>query len=405
MAVNNLNELLNKSDGSPDSKGVLTADEWNFLVQEVINTQQASEGAIKGVNLNGQAYTEIDQNGHVVIKTSESQYYLSIKMIDTPPTTVSKGSPCKISFSIEHTYIKDETPAAVACTANIYCNDPQRPVYTVTDLYDKDYADNNVTKVVSFDLSTLGDSFSTRPEGNKVWIDVINGKGSTDESQTYTIKVIDMAISPSYFNGPVFTNEESPSIRITTYGTKSLIYGSIDNNMIIDGLDLKGATTYDIPSDLFEPYNTHGIHELKLWIALPDNKDIKVEAPVYRYIYGETSNQTPIIMSTLANNSEFVQYDNLSLNYVAYWANVVGVRPVNIYIKNESGQIVNTSNQNLNFIQNKSEGNTTMSLFTQNDNYEIYGDMFLDIALGHNDEDGSFVADYTDRTNIIINSI
>ena len=396
MAITNIRELLGKGEnGGSDDKGVLRAEEWNYLVQEVINTQAASEGSIKGLYLNGVEYTSINDKGLLEVETSDDVYKLTINMIKAPAAVIAKGSPCEISFSINHKYMQGEDPngepAGFGCTAEIYCNG--EVVHTVNNIFDKNYNSNNVLKEVTFDLSSIGDRLSTTESGNLVYIKVSNGMGQVTPSQTYNIRVINMSINVSYVNGPVFTADNLPNITARIMGnTSALLYATIDGRDFISGIATAGAPYQFEPTD-FIGFNTHGVHELKIWAALPDAADIKVEAAPYKYIYGDSSNSTPVIMSTINNGSKFTQYDNLNVNYVAYFAGANGDQQVVVSITNENGKtIIETDPQNITFANGSGTGSSVISLFPEDAKDTIVGNMNLNIKLGN----------YTDTTSIII---
>ena len=396
MAVNNLNELLNKGEnGGADNSGVLRAEEWNFLVQEVINTQRASEGSIKGLYLNNKEYTSINDKGLLVVETSDDVYKLTINMIKRPTAVIAKGSPCEISFSINHKYMQGEDPngepAGFGCTAEIYCNG--EVVHTVNNIFDKGYDSANVLKEVSFDLSSLGDKLSTSESGNSVYIKVSNGQSAPALSQTYNIRVINMSVTVNYVNGPVFTEDNLPNITARVMGnTSALLYATIDGRDFKTAIATEGAPYQFDPED-FKNFNTHGVHELRIWAALPDAADIKVEAAPYKYIYGDSRVETPIIMSTINNGSKFTQYNNLVVDYVAYSAGMNGEQQVVISITNESGKIIiDTDPQNIEFNNGSGSGSSIISLFPEDSKDSIVGNMNLNIRLGN----------YVDTTNIII---
>lgn len=396
MAID-LTNLKNKieNDGST-SDGVLRAEEFNNLVKAVIDNQQEVKKSIKGITLNRVDYDSVDDRGFLTITTSTGEYDLLVTPEIEPPAVIAAGDSCIFKFSIEH---KDLTsgepkPANFGVTARFYCNGSI--VGTITDIYDKEYSGvGSVTKMVEFDYAKAT-SLSTSTSGNQLYVELDNGLGYTKRSSVYVTKVINMSLKANLSGGIdnelVFTNNNKHSLNATISGGDGYLYVSIDDNIIVSRLPIYKGSPQNIDPSLFNPYNSHGIHILKIWANPIDQEDIIITGPTFRYIYGDMMNNSPIIMSTIADNSTFTEYDNLNVEYIAFSAGSSTTKAVDIYINSvETGKVQLSTTQEVLFNGSVGKGEYQFSLFST-DNKSLVGNSTLNIK----------IEDFIDTVNIRI---
>lgn len=396
MAID-LTNLKNKTENDgATSAGVLRAEEFNNLVQAVIDNQNAVQNSIKGITLNRVDYDKIDDRGYLTITTSSGDYDLRITPEVEPPTVIAKGEPCIMRFTVEHLDLTqgEAISAKFPVTARFYCNN--QLVGTVENIYDKNYKDVvDVLKVVEFDFSKATE-LSTSESGNQLRVEIDNGMGYLKSSSVYITRVINMSVSVTISGGIdgklVFTKDNMPELRAVVTGNNGYLYATIDGQDFISGEDMPMDYVYSVPVEKFNPFNSHNVHELVIWVTPKNQTDIKVYADPIKYIFGDVSNTSPIIMSTVKEGDTFEEYNNLNVDYVAYQSGLTGKTPISVYIVNkESNKTVLSQNPEANFINGTASGSVLFSLFP-NGNDSLVGENTLNIRLG----------DYVDSVNINI---
>ena len=392
--INNLNQK--RENGGSDQSGVLLAKDWNTLVDAVIENQQAVQKAIKGITLNGVDHNTIDDRGYLSIRLSEGEYDLKVVPESTPPTVIAKGAPCVVKFAVEHLDLTsgEAQSASFPVTARFYCNGVL--VGTVTDIYDKNYKETtNVTKVVEFDFAKYAD-LSTSESGNQLYIEIDNGYGYTKRSSVWITKVINMSVNVTFQGGVnnklVFTKDNLPRLGVVITGNNGYLYATIDGDDFLTRVDMPTDAVYNIPVENFIPYNSHGVHELKIWATPRNQEDIRIEADTIKYIYGDNTVPTPVIMSTVQDGSSFEEYNRLNVEYVAYYAGEENIDTAELYISSkESKKVLLSQTQTVDFVDGAASGVCSFSLFPQGSD-DLVGDNTLNIKLG----------DFIDTVNIKI---
>lgn len=386
MAININNLGGKKENDGTDQSGVLRASDWNTLVSAVQENQQAVRNSIKGITFNRVDYDQVDDRGFLTITTSTGDYDLKVTPEIEPPTVIAKGSPCVIKFTVEHLDLTqgEAVSAKFPVTARFYCNGDV--VGTVENIYDKNYSGSNVTKIVEFDFSKAVE-LSTSENGNRLWVEIDNGVGYVKPSSIYITRVINMSVNVVLQGGVdnklVFTEENQPNLRVTVTGNNGYLYATIDDAAFITKEDMPADATWSVPVSRFTNFNTHGVHELKIWATPQSQDDIIVPADPIKYIFGDASNDTPIIMSTVQDGSSFEEYSNLNVDYVAYYAGSSTNNNVDIYISSTTtGEKLLEQEQKIIFNDGAGSGSCTFSLFHQKGG-SLVGPSTLNIKLGN----------------------
>lgn len=427
-----LSNLLPKiENGGETGQGILTAGEFNNLVQAVIDNQDAisdvQSKSVKGIRLNTVLYDKVDSDGIIDLTISDSNYLLDIKILEAPPKYVAKGAPCRFRFTITHKNIKTSTPdnyvfANIGAVAKFHWGATveeakKNVVGQVNNIFDIEATGTDalgiygVTEVI-FDYNGKA-NLTTGSAGNVFYIELTNGlgnKGDTIESECYTTYVFNMSVNAnirhltdkSGVSLPVFTQDDMYSILVNVSGSRAKLSLQIDNQLLIDG-KIFGAgqqVEYLGTDTLFSVVNTHGIHEISVW-ATPINENgepldssIRVNGNTIRYIYG--INSTPIIMSSINSSKNYEKYSKLPVEYIAYYKDRSSDTLVNLSIANSTnGTVYFSTEQNIEFVNSAGSGSYTFAL-TPNNNDNIIGQNTLNITIG----EGENI--YTDTTSINI---
>ena len=365
-----------ENDGATDA-GMLRAEEFNTLVKAVIENQDGLKTTIKGVKFKGNEMPVED--GIVIINDSTSKFNVGINWIKEPPKYSAKGSDCIIRVSINNKFLGGDpngTPASMGATLKFYRNGDL--IGTVNDVYDKDF-EGNVTKEVEFNIGKY-----VSDGNNQVYIELDNNQGATDQTQVYTIVGIDISLTVDFDSEIIYTAEKLPQVTVTATGSDASLYINIDGNSVVNGdeLTINIPTTYPTKdNDIFGAYNRHGVHTIEIEAAAKEYPDIKTDKYVFDYIYGDHRVLDPVIMSTVTPGSEFEEYSNIVVEYLAYKSGATGDMDVNIQIINKDGEEDLSVPQKLNFVNGTGSNTATVSLFPK-DNKSLVGDKTLVITLG-----------------------
>ena len=394
MAID-ISGLLNKreNEGSTD-EGRLTAKEWNTLVQAVEENQRAVNGAVKGVNFNGTEYRDVKDGILHMTVLGDTGRNIKFDWLQSPPETISKGGSCVVEFNVIDQQ-KDENDASQLVPydqpgkVNFYVD--EKLVSTVTGVYDPKYS--KYTGPVLLDFSKVT-TLSTKSDGNSLKIEYVNSGAVI--SKYFTVYVLDLSITVDNFN-TVYTTDSKQDIRVTVSGAECKLYASVDDETpyMIDGETIRPNVPFSI-NNQFDSYNTHGIHVLKIWAEPISYEGVRTDVLTYNYIFGNTSNKTPIVMTTITEGSEFELYGKLNVNYVAFVSGENGNKDVNIdIIDNKNYSYLNTK-QTVSFVNGIGSNSFTFTLFP-NGTDELIGDRKLVISI--TDVDGN---EYSHSTNIKI---
>lgn len=413
-----ITNLLNKTEneGTTDS-GRLTAGEWNKLVQAVIDNQQAVTGAIKGVKFNGTEYKNVLANGLLEMNVaSTSGRNTKFEWIKSPMTPVvnniiSKGASCIVEFNVID-QIPSDADASVFVpyynpgTVNFYVG--SKLVGTINNVYSPD--SDKYSGKITFDFSKAT-TLSTSANGNELKIEYVNSGVTID--QIFIVTVLDISITANNVK-TVYTNTDKPKFNITVRGGNSNeqfnIFAEVDDiKLAVDGdgnIEHIGTTYNGVPFEIKEqldvnPFNTHNVHNIKIWASPVSNQNVITEVLEYNYIYADGTTITPIVMSNITKNSEFEIYGKLKLDYTAYLLNSQTEQGVKISIKNNDDTILLSTEQKVLFNNGIGVGTYTFTLFPQ-DNSEIDNFIGTDKKLVISIESNG--VEYKHETNIIIKS-
>ena len=366
-----------ENDGATDA-GILRAEEFNTLVKAVIENQDGLKTSIKGVKFKGNDMPV--ENGIVIINDSTSKFNVGINWIKEPPKYSAKGSDCIIKVSINNKFLggsdPNGTPASMGATLRFYRNGDL--IGTVNDVYDIMF-DGNVTKEVEFNIGKYisdGD--------NQIYVELDNNQGATDRTQVYTVTGIDISLTVDFDPEIIYTAERLPQLTVTATGSDANLFVNIDGNNVVNGdeLIINIPTTYPTKdNDIFSAYNRHGVHTIEIEASAKEYPDIKTNKYIYDYIYGDHRVLDPVIMTTVAPNSEFEEYSNISIDYLAYKSGATGEEPIEIQLVNEDGDVELTLSQTITFVNGNGSNSATMSLFPQG-NTSLVGNKTLVIKLG-----------------------
>ena len=340
MAINkDISGLNNKipDDGSP--QGRLTHEDWNNLVDAVIEVQNKVEGSMKGIiykggeKEGGQTFNKIDERGYLIMDVVDPQGTLTVYTDKKPNAFIAVGAPCEVEFHVT-SKIDDSGQSVTSttpCTVRYYIGTESADGvvnYTqvgTDSIYDVSYTIQSESKrYCKFDFSKVTNvPLATGDITNYLKVEVSNGYGLT-KPVIMTVNVVDMSISVDDFNmTKVFV--DSPSLTVQMFGSDANVYAKVDDTMILNGVEVKKGEKKPFGTKPFvdNNVNTHGVHTLKIWASV--TKDIGLEGeqlvistdPLeYTYIYG-TTNSRPIVMANVKNNTP-EEYTMLNLEYVAY---------------------------------------------------------------------------------------
>ena len=379
--------LNNKTEnGGEAPRGVLTPKDWNTLVEAVMENQDEVAKSVRGVILNGITYTQLDPNGYITMEISEGDYNVSMEFSETPPTVIAKGEPCKVKFSITNKPKGSSEAHNMPATAKFYVGSEH--VGTITDIYDKDYQDEfnpNPLKVVEFDFAKA----TQLSADNVLTVELDNGEGGEDSKvkKQFKTKVVNASLTTTLTGGVnnkyIFTESNPANLIVVMNGADGLLYIKIDDELVVDARPISMDSTYDNFADIFKAKNNHGVHTLSIWASPKDYPSIRVNTPDIEYIYGDVNNTNPIVITNITDNQEFEVYDDVVVNYSAYWAEAAPDTKVSVTIKKGNKQIFGTES-NAEFSKNIANGECRISLFPNEGETidSITGDLVLEVKMG-----------------------
>ena len=333
MAIN-INDLSNKKENDGANKdGQLRAEEWNRLVQAVIETQNP----VKTVSVNNGAKFTPDQYGNVNVIITESNYLLNVKgeVNGSAPYKVALGSAFPMKVTISNKYLENDVqiPVPSSCKVDFYCNDLL--VYT-TDAYDGD--------VIIYD-------FGKNLQEGKNYIKAVvdNNNGVIKETLNFEINAIYLALELPYFNKTdVYSSEWELDVKII--GSNANVYINIDDDGGLVGGQSAGSTVkYPIKKGL-----TTGYHTLEVYAVSEDDSSVRTDSIFSEYIYVVEGVSTTVIATSIKERSQVQLYNILNVEYWITKTNENGTLPITVSIIDDNEQPIVTSTQQVSF----SNGNT-----------------------------------------------
>ena len=225
MAVNIIDLNNKREDNGGSNQGVLRAEEFNRLVDAVIENQTALDSVVKGILIGTKEYYPIkdgDQKGFVNITPglSGDKYSISINLPENYqlPNIIKKGDPCTVLFTISHNKT-DGSVFSSPCKASI--NLGGTTIDVIENIYDSTLSSNgsSMKTLVEYDL-TKTNKLSTSTDGNLIEIKVENEYGAFDVL-TFSVLVVDGSVTLSLNNGLSGYNvyDKDTELKLTTKTT------------------------------------------------------------------------------------------------------------------------------------------------------------------------------------------
>jgi hypothetical protein len=390
MAID-IQNLLNKENDNPSDAGRLTASEWIQLVRAVQENQEAVKGSIKGIMYNENTlYNEIDKDGILKMIVGDGKgrnTKLNILKFPDPKKGnhyITPDDPCIVEFIVEDYKIVNGVEEAFNVPGKLRYYINEELVYTQENVYA--YNTAYYTGPISFDFSKYK-KLTTSSNGNILRIEYIN-QGISPVNEYFNVNVLDIKLQVSNIE-KIYSTDNVQNIKydITGY-QKYLMYATIDDISILDGIECDADNDYYISGaeSNIALLNSHGTHTLKLWaeVQIP-NSEYRISTPKqeYTYIYGDKNNNSPVIICDIASGTEFEIYSNLTVNYYAYLTNANESKNINISILSNSGAKLFNTTQKITFIGDTYNSSHTFTLFPEvgfTDN-DILGDVVLSLSI------------------------
>lgn len=335
MAID-LTALLNKIENKGETpQGKLSAEEFNTLVAAV----RENQGSVRSVSYNSGVKIRPDENGNVDLIITESNYILRLKTtVDgVAPYKVALGNNYNMTVEISNKYLDGDQQVSVstACTATFYCNDL---IVNTQEVYDGD--------VITFNF---GKYFT---EGkNTIYVNVNNNYGEIQNTMTYEITAIYLAVELPNFNPTEIKKGESWDLDVKVVGSPANVYIYIDNTGGLAGSQTAGSTiTYPITNGLYT-----GAHKLKVYAVSSEDSRVQTDPIVSEYIYTIDGATQTIVATTLQDNIVMTLYNVLTVEYWVYKPEFTGELPIKVSIINDEDEDINFSNQTVKFTNGLTE--------------------------------------------------
>jgi hypothetical protein len=388
MAID-LTNLRNKVENNGENdQGVLRASDFNNLVQAVIDNQTAVNGSIKAIKYNNVEYRNVVDGVlemNVYDTSSRNVKFEWLNGSGRNPKHITKTSTCYLEFNVIDEQPDTEDPSKMTSytnpgTVKFYTvqGTTKREIHSISNVYDKKfYASTGPIKYNLNENFRLG----TLTEGNTILVEYTNNGVSIAE--TFTVYVYDVSISVRDAE-QIYTSENPPKFTAVVSGSGANLYVEVDDKgQIVQGLPVsENANT--IIKDQLALVNTHGTHTIKIWAekSINDNAGTVITTNVlaFNYIYGDSSNNRSLVMSTITDGQTFSEYNKLPLEYIAYSAGNNGMKDINIRIVDENNTPLLSTTQQVEFKNGCGSGSYTFVLFPK-DGVELAGSRKLIISI------------------------
>lgn len=371
MAIS-LTNLKNKVENNGETdQGVLRAEEFNNLVQAVIDNQNGLKGVVKSIKYNGNTYDTVI-NGVLQMEVKDTSDRITgfdwYKTLDYPNNYISKSGSCIVEFGIidkvKNPMDESETvPNSNPGILNFYINDTK--VDSIKNVFDKDHKSNK-EKIISYDFNK-NSRLTTHEDGNKLTVEFeSNGLIKT---YTTTVYVIDINLAVNNFK-EIYTTDIQPDFNVKVSGGNAKLYVCVDSDEpnIVNGEILTNNTPYYM-KDKMVPVNIHGSHNIKMWAEYsPEGNDeiiIKTNVIEYNYIYGDNNVSTPLIMTNIVSGASFKLYTKLTVQYSIFCTNESGIKPIRIRITDAANNTLKSGDQEVSFSNGVANQEFTFNLFPE----------------------------------------
>lgn len=339
MAVNIIDLNNKKEDNGSSNQGVLRADEFNRLVNAVIDNQTALQSVVKGIKLSGKEYFPTETNKGVVDITpglSGDKYSISINLPENYklPNIIKKGDPCTVLFTISHNKT-DGSVFSSPCKASI--NLGGTTIDVIENIYDSTLSSNgsSMKTLVEYDL-TKTNKLSTSTDGNLIEIKVENEYGAFDVL-TFSVLVVDGSVTLSLNNGLSGYNvyDKDTELKLTAKTTHN---GKLTLNINGNVVNKNITTSQDLILNIKEEYKsfiTNGLNKVvgsvelrdEKYLLKPDNEltegiDESEYFNIYSneitFIYSDSTTIPSVMISVNNNQTTFDEYSTLIFDYTIY---------------------------------------------------------------------------------------
>lgn len=319
MAIN-LEHLNDKehNEGMYES-GVLTATEFNTLVNAVIENQ---ESMIRSISLNNKTFVP-DETGKVTIYITDSGYTLKVND-SVDGNKVALGNDFYMTVNIIYKYINgdEEVSPNIPCTAAFYCNGNEVGTMKVGD-----------GETIKFNFGKFfveGD--------NDIYVIVSDTEGTLVKCMAHRVNAIYLSIMVNNFNQTKIKTGESWPLSISVSGSEANVFIQVDKEVVQSTQSAATTKTYDISLGLIT-----GLHTLSIYASAVLDSEIVTEPIVYEYMYvANPDDQITIIGTTLNSTDEkpfsIALYNSLRIEFWVYKSGFNGILPINFYIKDSQYQ-------------------------------------------------------------------
>lgn len=353
-------------NGGSSDEGRLTAQEWNDFVEVVEKNQNAVRGVIKGIDYNGTLYNEVTDGilkMTVLGDTGRKSKFEWIQQPEEPNNTIAKGGSCVVEFNvIDQIQDEDDSSKLVSYnqpgTVTFYVDGKQ--VGRVTNVYDS--GNSKYTGPVKFDFGKAT-NLSTKTEGNVLRV-VYENTGVVMDKY-FTVYVLDLSVRVLNFQ-QVYTTDNKTNVDVEARGANCKVYVQVDDVMVVDGEETRDGIPFNVDEDRFidKGVNTHGVHTLKVWASPTNFEGVRTDTITYNYIFGNTTSDAPIVMTTIADGSEYEVYGRLNVDYTTFFAGYQGSKNITIKLMDGNKELLGTT-QSVSFTDGVGTGSYTFTIFPQ----------------------------------------
>ncbi|MCD8308877.1 MAG: DUF6273 domain-containing protein [Clostridia bacterium] len=208
-------------------------------------------------------------------------------------------------------------------------------------------------------------------------IQVTGGESGTIKTLTFTINVVDIALTSTFSDTTAYDSSISFLYRVTGKNLSKTMYFYIDDELY-DEVDIGTSHNVQLTETINLAKYGHGHHVLTCYFTTEEG----AKSPVLTYdIIFSTGDSTPIIGSTF-DETEVTYGETISVQYVVYTygSDYTSAVTLGIYKLDAAGDKVYYSKTSLSNVVNQSVQTWTIT------DYPTSGTMYLEITAGENEE-------------------
>lgn len=353
MAIN-IVDLTNKQENQgKDDSGVLRAEEFNRLVDAVIETQTGLNGVVRGVRFGMGAQPEFpDTSGIVTIQSNvtdtykfsmispDGQYATYADYMNSFPSYILAGESFNVRVRVSFTEKIDDVDTSIKTPLKVNFKVGSNIVYS-TNIYDYNLKDNLIKdseKTVSFNFAP----YLAKNAVNEVSFEIIDAAVEYPRIATQTrifnkVFVVNTEVSLklegtvnnlNIYNYDSLENEHANIVVTTTSssGKLSLYETSMPGTPIFEIPSIDNTTT-NIRinnarlNDIVRQHGTHNIYAVLKYSIPGTDETIDVKSNEVSYIfYNNNAEQTEPLVSInkVSAGIVFKEYGQVILNYLVY---------------------------------------------------------------------------------------